>query len=215
MIGIFMVSASMPGVSLPSPAFVTSSNAVQPVSYQFANPSFLPPARSKAVFTQLDLYANIETVGVVVSGANLPKTAQLMVRQSSQADWRAGHPLMRIDDGRLVGSLFGLSPATTYEIRVLDGSTAINGVTTTQPNELQFMPSAVLHVDDNALAGGDGSAAAPFQTIQEGINRASPGTQVLVANGLYHETVSFPASGAEGNWIQVKAEGSGCHPGRF
>jgi hypothetical protein len=142
MIGIFMVSAPMPGVSLPSPAFVTSSNAVQPVSYQFANPSFLPPARSKAVFTQLDLYANIETVGVVVSGANLPKTAQLMVRQSSQADWRAGHPLMRIDDGRLVGSLFGLSPATTYEVRVLDGTTEISGATTTQPDELQFTPSA-------------------------------------------------------------------------
>jgi hypothetical protein len=163
----------------------------------------VPPA----ALTKIDLHANIETIGVVVSGTNLPKTAELMYRQSGEANWRTGHPLMRIDDGRLAGSLFGLAPATSYEIRVLDGSAEISSATTTQPNELQFTPSTVLRVDDNAAPGGDGSAAAPFQTIQEGINRAAPGTQVLVADGVYHEAVSFPASGAQGNWIQVKAEG--------
>jgi Right handed beta helix region len=30
----------------------------------------------------------------------------------------------------------------------------------------------------------------------------------LVADGIYHEMVTFPASGAAANWIQVKAEGS-------
>ena len=163
-----------------------------------------------SAFTQLNLYSNIETVGVVVSGTALPKKADLMFRQNSETIWHTGHPLMRIDDGRLVGSLFGLSPSTDYNIKVLDGTTEISGSVTTQSNELQFTPSIILRVNDDALIGGDGSAASPFQTIQEGVNHAGPGTQVLVADGIYHEAVTLPASGSAGNWIQVKAEGSGA-----
>src|ERR1051325_9056916 len=110
----------------------------------------------------LSLYPNIETVGVALSGLNLPKTAEMMYRQTGETDWRAGHPLIRIGDGRLIGSLFGLSPATSYDVKVLNGSTEITGSVTTQPDELAFTPLAVLHVDDDAPAGGDGSAAAPF-----------------------------------------------------
>jgi len=67
-----------------------------------------------------------------------------------------------------------------------------------------------LYVSARAPAGGDGSAAAPFRTIQEGVNHATPGTQVLVTDGVYHETVTFPASGSPGQWIQVKAQGAGA-----
>jgi hypothetical protein len=67
----------------------------------------------------LSLYPNIETMGVVLNGANLPKTAGLMYRQSGETVWHSGHPLVRIDDGCLVGSLFGLSPTTSYEVKVL------------------------------------------------------------------------------------------------
>jgi hypothetical protein len=162
------------------------------------------------IFTQLDLYPNIETIGVVVTGTSLPQKAELMYRQSSDPNWHTAHPLLRIDDGRLVGSLFGLSSATSYNIRVLDGSTEISGSITTQPNDLPFAPSTILHVNDDAPAGGDGSVAAPFKTIQEGINRAGPGTQVLVADGMYREALTFPTSGSAGNWIQVKAAGSGA-----
>jgi hypothetical protein len=175
-----------------------------------ASTIFIPPGNRISTFTQLNLYPNIETIGIVVSGANLPKKADLMYRQSSETVWHSGHSLIRIDDGRLVGSLFELAPSTSYSVRVLDGITEISGSTTTQSNELQFIPSVILHVNDDAPAGGDGTVAAPFQTIQDGVNHAGPGTQVLVADGLYPEKVSFPASGAPGNWIQVKAEGSGA-----
>src|SRR5260221_7512867 len=89
------------------------------------------------VFTQLNLFPNIETAGVVVSGVNLPKTAQMMYRQSGESAWHTGHPLVRIDDGRLVGSLFGLSALTSYDLRVLDGATEIDDSTTTQTNDIQ------------------------------------------------------------------------------
>lgn len=145
-----------------------------------------------------------------MSGVDLPKTAQLMYRQSGQSAWLTGHALMRIDDGRLVGSLFGLFPSTTYEVKVIDGANEVTGSFATQPDELQFAPSTILRVDDDAQPGGDGSALAPFKTIQEAVNRATPGTQVLVADGVYREAVTFPVSGTDGNWIQVKAEGSGA-----
>ena len=158
----------------------------------------------------LSLYANIETVGVLLNGVNLPKTAQLMYRQTNETNWQTGHPLVRIEDGRLVGSLFGLSAATSYEVKVINGTTETAGSVTTQPDELQFTPSTILHVNDDSPAGGDGSVNAPFKTIQDAVNQAAPGTQILVADGLYQETVTFPSSGTEGNWIQVKAEGSGA-----
>lgn len=185
-------------------------SAASPGASGSANPPLPQSGNSLAVFAQMDFVANIETVGVVVSGADLPTTANLSYRKSGDGTWRAGHPLMRIDDGRLVGSLFGLSPATTYEVKVSDGVSEINGTVTTQPDQLQFTPAAILHVNDDAPAGGNGSVAAPFRTIQEAVNIAAPGTQILVADGIYREEVSFPNSGAQGNWIQVKAEGNGA-----
>jgi len=89
------------------------------------------------------------------------------------APWKNAHPLLKINDGRLVGSLFGLSPSTTYFIQVSDGINAISGSTTTQPDSLQFTPSAILYVNAKAAAGGNGSAAAPFQTIQAAVNHAA------------------------------------------
>jgi len=163
-----------------------------------------------AIENQLNLYPNIETMGVVLNRTALPKTAQLMYRQTGETAWHAGHPLVRIDDGRLVGSLFGLSAATSYDVKVMNGTTEFNSSITTQPDELQFIPAVILHVDANAPADGDGTVKTPFKTIQDAVNQAGPGTQILVADGVYHEAVTFPTSGNESNWIQVKAEGSGA-----
>ena len=207
---LFLAAACLPGAPVPATTLVTDISPAIPVTAPKIEPP-IPLAEDNTVaFSKLDLYPNIETVGVVVSGADLPSKANLMYRQSGETTWRTGHPLMRIGDGRLVGSLFGLSPFTSYEVKVLDGATEISGSTTTQPNELQFTPTTTVFVNDNAPSGGDGTSTAPFQTIQEAVNHATPGTEVLVADGVYHETISFPASGTDGNWIQIKAAGSGA-----
>lgn len=168
----------------------------------------MPNVPGYVSMTSLAVYPNIETAGIVVSGVDLPATAQLFFQQANETTWRTGHPLKRIDDGRLVGSLFGLAPSTTYTIKVTDGSAEITGSLTTQPDGLTFTPSLVLYVNDDAAAGGNGTSSAPYRTIQEAVNLAAPGTQILVADGIYREGITFPASGSAGNWIQVKAEGA-------
>ena len=187
----FVVFALLLSINLP--AVAAESNP-----YEYSN----------AVFTTISFVPNIETIGVAVSGTGLPSTAGLAYRRAGESAWHPGHPLMRIDDGRLIGSLFNLSPATSYEVKVSDGASEIIGSVSTQPDQLSFTPTMVLHVNDDAPAGGNGSAAAPFRTIQEGVNHAVPGTQVLVEDGVYREAVTFPASGTAGNWIQVKAAGN-------
>ncbi|HRT91613.1 MAG TPA: right-handed parallel beta-helix repeat-containing protein [Anaerolineaceae bacterium] len=45
---------------------------------------------------------------------------------------------------------------------------------------------SVVYVDDDAPAGGNGGQEAPYQTIQEGVNRVTPGGTVHVADGSYY-----------------------------
>lgn len=180
------------------------------IAISFILPSGGVAANSAKAFSQISFVANIETAGVVVSGVSLPGTAQLYFRRSGELDWHAAHYLMRIDDGRLVGSLFNLSQSTAYDVKVSDGAVEILGSFTTQADELAFAPTNTIYVNTNSPAGGDGSMSAPLRTIQEGVNRALPGTQVLVADGVYKESVTFPASGTAGNWIQVRAQGGGA-----
>lgn len=164
-------------------------------------------SNSASEFNSIEFVANIETIGIAVSGKRLPATAELFYRQTGEPEWRNGHPLMLIKDGRLVGSLFHLLPDTTYEIFVFDGTSQVSGAVTTQPEQLYFEPAATLYVDDDAAVGGDGSVVQPFRTIQEAVDHAGPGTRVLVADGVYPEAVTFPASGTPDNWIQLKAAG--------
>ena len=46
------------------------------------------------------------------------------------------------------------------------------------------------YVQSDALAGGDGSASSPFQSIQAAINAASPGDTVDVGPGTYTEQIT-------------------------
>src|ERR1051325_5072063 len=108
-------------------------------------------SNSAAVFGSLEFVANIETIGVAVSGTSLPSAAQLSYRQTGESVWRTGYQLIRINDGRLISSLFNLTAATSYDVKVSDGITEINGTVSTQPDQLSFSPASVLHVDDSAL----------------------------------------------------------------
>ncbi|MBI2332861.1 MAG: hypothetical protein HYU84_12005, partial [Chloroflexi bacterium] len=74
--------------------------------------TFMSPSQTSALparaFGAISFVSNIETAGVVVSGMVLPATAQLFYRRAGETNWQSGHNLLRIKDGRLIGSLFNL-----------------------------------------------------------------------------------------------------------
>jgi hypothetical protein len=49
-------------------------------------------------------------------------------------------------------------------------------------------PLSVIYVDAAAAAGGDGSAAKPYQTVEEAINNAGWGTAISIKSNTYNET---------------------------
>src|SRR6185295_15494402 len=70
----------------------------------------------------LDLEPNVFTMGGVVTLNGAPGTAELYYRVKGQSTWWKGPDLVRIPDGRLAGSAFGLGPGTAYEVRVNAGA---------------------------------------------------------------------------------------------
>ena len=63
----------------------------------------------------------------------------------------------------------------------------------------------VYYVDIQAKAGGDGSAQAPFQRIQQAADRAMPGDEVLVAPGVYREWVNPRNAGTQAQRITYRS----------
>lgn len=74
-------------------------------------------------------------------------------------------------------------------------------------------PGRTLHVSADAGAGGDGSAASPFATIQDAVDVAQPGDTILVAAGTYDRYpanqnqfhTKITARGRPDAWISIRA----------
>jgi hypothetical protein len=72
-------------------------------------------------------------------------------------------------------------------------------------------PLHVIYVSPTGSNAGSGSEADPLQTIQEAVNRATPGTTIMVGAGTYVETVKFDVSGLPDAPISlISADGPGA-----
>ena len=82
------------------------------------------------------------------------------------------------------------------------------------------LPGRTIHAAARSPAGGDGSAAKPFATIQAGVDVARPGDTVLVAPGLYDEYDTkqkqnhtlITLKGRPDAWISIRAADGPARP---
>jgi hypothetical protein len=75
-------------------------------------------------------------------------------------------------------------------------------------------PTQTLHVDGTAAPGGDGSAGAPFQSIEQAANAASPGTAIRLAPGGGHQSDQYIDNlrGTEGAPIWIGGDPAQARP---
>ncbi len=182
----------------------------------------LSPARAQTSATLVGIsgYGNFHAAGVVATIAgdsDQDATLALAWRRAGATAFRAAQPLVRISTTTFTGSLFFLSPGGDWEARVtLSDPDGVNGAptqTTTFATRSAILaePSVqTLYVAPGGDDGGPGSAGQPLATIQEGANRAQPGTLISIAPGVYRESVAPAVSGTAAQPIVFRGSAPGA-----
>jgi len=164
----------------------------------------------------LDLYGNFHTLGITVTldPADDPEgdmAAQVEYRASGSGTFRPGFPLSRVGNPRFIGSLFGLIPGTTYQVRVnfndpgagpLNGTTAIGTAATR--SEPVFPSLSKSYYVSPAGSGNDCSSSLPC-SLDHGLTLAQPGETIFLRSGAYFlGEMTLPRSGAPGAPILIQ-----------
>lgn len=127
--------------------------------------------------------------------------------------WRTGQPLLRVEPGfynshqidpgnLLAGSLFDLVPARLHEVQLVlsdpdGGSLDTTLVLSTRAWPGLASPTRTLHVIPGS-GGGSGSPSDPFRGIPAADAAAQPGDLILLASGVYADSLDLLSSGIEG-----------------
>jgi hypothetical protein len=162
---------------------------------------------------------------VIRGGLDRNRSIGLDYRKAGTTSWRAGAPLFRVERGAhriggrgsridvkdgwlLAGSVLGLEPGTSYEIRLtLQGSDASRGNaqesavatrlvrarTRSEPKLPAGMRTRHV-VAGSGSGGGSGTAADPFRGLESAQKAAAPGDLFLMHPGVYR-----------GHWVARKS----------
>ncbi len=178
-----------------------------------------PPRPARAVAPNaaatLELYGTFHAMGVIVTVASTDDpdrdaVANIEYRTTGSGSYREGFPLSRVSDTRFVGSLFWLTPGTTYDVRVTftdpDGAplngVAVTGSAPTRTEVAVPLPRIAYHVSPT----GSGTACSPATpcSLTEGLNQAQPGDAVILGGGVYYlGEITLPRSGTAGMPIVI------------
>ena len=131
-------------------------------------------------------------------------------RKKEAEEWKEAMPLLRVENrphpkegvypgNILAGSLFNLSPATSYEVRLSladpDGGEAERLLAVrTRPVPRDPIGGRTLHVVPGA-GGGAGTRADPFKGIAAADSAARPGDILLLGKGVYQGTKTLTRDG--------------------
>ena len=164
----------------------------------------------------LDLYGNFHTLGITVTidptdDPERDMAALLEYRDDGSGSYRPGFPLSRVSDTRFIGSLFGLSPGSAYQVRVnfsdpgagpLNGTTLI-GTAATRSEPVFPALSKSYHVSPT----GSGNACSPNLpcSLNQGLTLAQSGETIFLRGGVYFGgDLVLPRSGAPGAPILIQ-----------
>jgi hypothetical protein len=178
-------------------------------------------AQTSANLVALSGYGTLEAGGVVatISGdTDRDANLALLWRAQGEPAFRSGHPLVRIDATRFVGSLFALTPATRYDVRVVlidpDGvgaSATLDAAFSTRADGLPEPTLRTLYVAPGGSDSNGGlSPGDAWLTLQHAADLAQAGDLVLIAPGVYRESVDVPRSGSATQPIVFRGSAAGA-----
>lgn len=146
----------------------------------------------------LELYGTFHAMGVIATlpaGVDSNRNAVAMVdyRVAGAADYMAGYPLTRVSATGFIGSLFWLTPGTSYEVRVryadADDATLDKGwaaaSAATRAEIAIPAPTRSLVVSPSG-SGSACSAAAPC-ALSQALGQVGPGDEVVLSAGTYYQ----------------------------
>lgn len=177
-------------------------------------------AQTAAALVSVSGYGNFHAAGVVATitgDTNQNAALALEYRRAGASSFRAAQPLIRISTTTFTGSLFFLAPGGTWEARVTltdpDGTSGAPMQTTSFATRSAILAEPAvqtLYVAPGGDDGGPGTQAQPLATIQEGANRAAPGTLISIAPGIYRERVELGVSGTAAQPIVFRGSAPGA-----
>ncbi|MCB9462064.1 MAG: right-handed parallel beta-helix repeat-containing protein [Candidatus Eisenbacteria bacterium] len=191
----------------------------------FGSPAF---AGNTVAGEHMEIVATPTCLGVqwFISGDdNLTSTVEVQYRDvDASGPWRVAQPLLRVEPGSfngdgvdpgnlLAGSVFDLTPNTTYELRLVledpDGGSATEyRIERTRPLPADPVEPRVRYVVPGS-GGGSGTEADPFRGIAQANALAIPGDVFLLQPGTYSGVSTLSTSGTETDpivWRGVDAE---------
>ena len=174
-----------------------------------------PPARAATV---LEVYGTFHSMGVIVTltageDPNGNATAAVSYRVSGVGSYRPGFPLTRVSPTRFVGSLFWLTPGTSYDVRVtfsdadgppLDGA-GVSGSGSTRVEVVVPAPATSYFVSPTGT-GAACSLSVPC-SLATALTQVQPGQQVILRGGVYAQgELTVPRSGTAGAPIVIRGQ---------
>jgi hypothetical protein len=161
-------------------------------------------AGGAGAFSQVvTLTPTFNNIGIAV---DLPSATTASVRVfiknfgASTNDYREQHPLSRLTSTRFAGSVFGLTPAARYDVKLTSSAFASDQSVsaTTRSDNFTNATNTTYHV--SSISGNDAnngsSFALAFRTLAHALAVANSGAKILLYDGTYYEgDLSPPRSG--------------------
>lgn len=148
--------------------------------------------------THVDVTPGTETAGFYVRATADLGPVHLYYRLVGVATWWRGQDPVPFGLDFMTGVVFGLEPDHDYELRLqVEGEYSVCGTFTTLAIDPPNVVARTLHV--TPIGGAD----ADYHSIAEAVAAATAGTDILVAAGVYRESVPVEVNGEVDAYVRI------------